>query len=366
MAEKNHKEYINVAVLLLVMKIIYADFKHGEVKLEIETADDLWTLTYIIEKGDVVKGKTLRKIKATEASEGVKKQIFLALKVEKVEFSESSVQLRITGTVISAPEDVPKGSYHSFGLEPGSVIAIEKEEWLSYQMEKLKESAETKMPKILICVFDREEATFAILRRKGYEILLNLKGDVERKRMKEKPKTVFYEELIKKLNGYDKRFEFDKIILASPSFWKEELNKHLKNLQLKQKIIQSGCSGADENAIKEVLKRDELKEALKQDRISKEMKIVEELLSEISKEGKSCYGKKETEEASEQGAVETLLITDALIKKYRIQGNFSEIEKILKKTEKNKGKIIIISSEYEAGKKLDGLGGVAGLLRWKI
>ena len=346
------------------MKIIHQNLKQGEIKVEIENADDLWTLSSIIEEKDIVKGKTFRKIKASETAQAIKKPVFLSLNVEQVEFSETTTQLRITGKVIESPEDVPHGSFHSFALEQGSTITIIKEEWPKYQIEKLKEASESKAPKILICVFDREESTFALLKRKGYEILLNVKGDVVKKRIPEKPKTVFYEQIIKHLEEYSKRFELDKIIVASPSFWKEELYEYLKNNQLKQKIMQANCSGADENAIKEVLKRDELKELLKQDRASKEVKIVEELLAQISKDGKASYGKKEVLQSVEDGAVETLLVSDGLIKKTRSEEKFAELEKIMKLAEKNGAKIIIISSEHEGGKKLDGLGGIAALLRY--
>ena len=348
------------------MKIVHQNFKHGEVKLEIENADDLWSLSSIIEKGDVVKGRTFRKIKASETAQAIKKPMFLSLSVEQVEFSESSTQLRITGKVIEGPEDVPHGSFHSFALEPSSVITLIKEEWHQYQIEKLKESSESKAPKILICAFDREESTFALLKRKGCEILLNIKGEVVRKRMPEKPKVDFYEQIIKHLEEYNKRFELDKIILASPSFWKEELYEHLKNNQLKQKIIQANCSGADENAIKEVLKRDELKEVLRQDRASKEIKLVEQLLAEIAKDGKAAYGKKEVLKSIEDGAVEILLVSDGLIKKERKDEKFEALEKMMKLAEKNGAKIVVISSEHDGGKKLDGLGGVGAILRWKM
>ena len=40
--------------------------KNGEIKVKIENPDDFWYLTTIIDKGDLVKGKTIRKIKLGE------------------------------------------------------------------------------------------------------------------------------------------------------------------------------------------------------------------------------------------------------------------------------------------------------------
>ncbi len=346
------------------MKLIHQDFKHGEVKFEITSPEDLWFLTYVIEPGDIIKGKTLRKIKPTEEAEGKKKPVFMALDIDRFDYSESS--LRVTGKVLEGPEDVPHGSFHSFVLEQNSIAALIKKNWLSYQKAKLLEACEQEPPKILICVFDREESLFALLKRKGYEILTKLSGEVVKKRMPEKPKKSFYEEIIKQLESYDNKFKLDKIILASPSFWKEELLAFLKNDLIKKKIIQATCSGTDENALKEVLKRDELKEALKQDRMSQELKLVEELLSEISKESKAVYGKKDVKQMAEQGAVETLLVTDTLIKKFRAENKFSELDQIMKSGDKNNGKVQLISGYHEGGKKLDGLGGIGAILRYKL
>ena len=106
--------------------------------------------------------------------------------------------------------------------------------------------------------------------------------------------------------------------------------------------------------------------ALKKDKASKEMKDVEKVMSEISKDGKAVYGIKETADAANAGAVETLLVSDALIFKMRTEEKYKEIDLIMQLVDKSKGKVHIISSEHDGGKQLDGLGGIAGLLRYKL
>ena len=61
-----------------------------------------------------------------------------------------------------------------------------------------------------------------------------------------------------------------------------------------------------------------------------------------------------------------MLITDSFIQKSRSENFYNEVEKIMKAVEKTKGEVQIISSEHEAGKKLDGLGGIAAILRFKL
>ncbi len=330
----------------------------------VENPDDLWFLNNMIDKGDHIKGKTLRKLKVTEEASAERKKVFLAIQVEKVEYT--ATELRVSGKVTEGPEDVPHGSYHTFSIEVGSTITIIKKEWLKYQLDYLKEATTAKVPKIVICVFDREEALFAKLARDGYEMLTIIKGKVAKKAVPEKVKDTFYEEIIKQLEEYDKRFELDKIILASPSFWKEELYKVLKNQVLKNKIIQATCSGVDETAISEVLKRKETQEALRLERVSKEMSIVEDLFLAIAKSGKAAYGMIETKQAADAGAIDHLLVTDKLIQKFRDEDNFGELDRIMKSVDRARGKVWIISTEHEGGKRLDGLGGIGAILRYKL
>ena len=349
------------------MKIISSNFKKGEAKVKIETLDDLWYLSQVIDVGDTVKGKTLRKIKVGSAEkEAVRKTVFMELKVEKVEFSKTTSRLRILGTIVEGPEDVQKGSHHTFNVEEDTIITISKEEWPDYQIKYLKDAAQASTLKILICVFDREDAFFALMTRSGYELLTHIHGDVAKKAVDEHVKPTFYAQIIKQLEDYDKRFKLDKIILASPAFWKEELFKVLQNEDIKKKIVPATCSSADESAINEVLKREEVQKALKQERVSEELALVEQVLTEISKQGAAAYGIEEVQQAVDASAVKDLLVTDSMIMKLREEEKFSQLDKIMKDADKSKAKIHIISAEHAGGKKLEGIGGIAALLRFKL
>ncbi|MBI2659639.1 mRNA surveillance protein Pelota, partial [Candidatus Woesearchaeota archaeon] len=156
------------------------------------------------------------------------------------------------------------------------------------------------------------------------------------------------------------------VIIASPAFWKEDLMKELDDNELRQKIILATCSSATKNGIEEVIKRPEVREAVKQERAAKEMNKVEELFVEIAKSNLAAYGLNETKKAAEIGAVKELLITDSFIQKSRSENFYNEVDKVMKTVDRAKGEIEIISSEHEGGKKLDGLGGIAAILRFKM
>lgn len=349
------------------MKILNKNLKKGIIKVAVENLDDLWYLSHLIDKQDLVRSSTVRKIKIGDDEKKqriVTKKITLTIKTEKVEFKDNI--LRISGTIEQGTEEIPKGRYHTINVEENTVLTITKERWLSFQLEKLEESAKIDSSNILICALDREEAIFALSKRKGYEILSELKGEVQKKDERTIAKGSFYEQIIKILEEYKKRHNIEKIIIASPAFWKEEFMKKVKDDELKKIIILASCSSIDKGAINEILRRDEIKQALRQDKTSKELILVEEILGEISKDGPVVYGIKEVKEASDAGAIKKLAVTDQLIKEKREKEEYEEIDNILKATDSLKGQISIISSENDPGKKLDGIGGIAALLRYKL
>ncbi len=351
------------------MKQLFADFGKGEVKLLVETQDDLWHLKGIIDAGDVVKGRTLRKVasggKDERAKEAVRKPMFLAIRAEKVEFQATATELRVGGPIVEGPEDIPLGTYHTFSLQPQTEFSLVKGHWLKFQREKLEQALSAGKSSVLIVVMDREEAHFALLKSYGYEILLHLKGNVQKKGDTANAAGNFYSEILGKIEEYEKRYSLERIVVASPAFWKEELAKGADD-ELREKFVLATCSSVGENGIAEVLKRPEVKEALKQERASQEAHAVEELLAEIGKNGVASYGRQDVRKAIEMGAARLLLVTDAAISESREKGTYAELEGMMKAVEEMRGNIMIVSVEHDAGKQLQGIGGVGALLRFKL
>ncbi len=351
------------------MKLLHSNLKNGEVKVLAQNLDDLWYLSSIIEPKDIVQGRTLRKIKLSseeKSKDAVKKPVFIKLEVERVEFSKYTNILRVSGIIKEAPEEIPLGDYHTFNVDDNTAITIKKERWLKYQLDKLKEACSEAKSSLLICVHDREEAYFALFKKYGYEILAHIQGEVQKKREENIKKENFYLSIINKISEYVERHQIKQVILASPAFWKEDLMKEVKDRELKQKMILATCSSATKNGIEEVIKRPEVREALKQERSAKEINKVEELFTEIAKSNLAVYGMKETENAASIGAVKDLLITDSFIQKSRSENFYRDVEGIMKTVDKTKGEIDIISSEHDGGKRLDGLGGIGAILRFKL
>jgi len=350
------------------MKILSKDIKKGEVKVKVETLDDLWYLSQIIDPGDKIGGHTERKIKIGDATSDrnvkvVRKKMFLEIQVEKFELDES---LRVLGVITAGPDDISYGSHHSFDVTENDDIVIKKEQWVKFQLDKLQESTKKRDSKILIIVFDREEAFLATLERQGIKHLTHLAGNVQKKDENNEIKSNFYEYLIKSTEEYDKKAQYNKIIAASPAFFKEELAKSIKNSNISKKILYSTCSSVNKKAFNEVLKRPEIFQALHDEKISQDLKVVDELLSHISKDDLAKYGFDDVSSAVNAGAVKILIVSSPLISKMREEENYEKLEKLMKLADSMKSNISVIQSGTDASAKLDGLGGIGAILRYQI
>lgn len=347
------------------MKQLSFDRRHGTLKLQVESLDDLWYLSQIIEPGDGVSGMTERKVRVGDAEKQVRKKFYLTVRAEKVEFQDYSNVLRVSGPVSEQNEDVPIGAHHAIEVEEGTVIKVWKPEWLTFHLKRLGEATAYKTASILICAHDRESAVFALLKRQGYEMLAELHGEVAKKGDETRSST-FYRDVIAKMGEYVVRYSVDRVILASPAFWKEDLVKEMKDETLAERIVPASCSSVGKEAIEEILKRPELGEVLRQDRIAREARMVEELLAEVGRKGLVSYGLEGVEGAAQAGAVKAVLVADSLVHKSRAEGYYSRIDDILKAVDAASGDIFIISGKTDAGKKLSGLGGIGAMLRYKL
>jgi protein pelota len=338
------------------MKLLKKDLKEKIIKVKVTEPEDLWFLHRLIKKGDYVRATTTRKIKL--GKDNVRKKINVTVEVDKNHFENKS--LRVSGKIIECnDEDIPIGNYQSIPIEVGDIIEIQKKELLKTELEGIKEAG-TKPYKILICIFDREEALFYSITKTGYELLSKIKGNVRKKDYSNTVKGNFFKEIAKQIETYDERNNFDSIILASQGFWKDYLVKEISE-KIKKKSIISSCSSVDETAIREILKRPETQTALEKTRTKIEEEIVEEVIKRIGDNNKVAYGLQEVKKAIDYGAVDKLIISSKML-----ETKEETAEDLTRKAEKQDGKVIVVNSEFEPGKEIDGLGGVAALLRFNI
>jgi len=101
-------------------------------------------------------------------------------------------------------------------------------------------------------------------------------------------------------------------------------------------------------------------------RAAEEAEVVESVLSRLGSGQKNvAYGMVAVEKSVCYGAVNLLLVTDEFLREAADEERM-KLENLIRECEKRGGKIMMISGEYEAGRKILGLGGIAALLRFPI
>jgi protein pelota len=349
----------------LTMKILF--LSKDEAKIKVDTLDDLWHLSRLIEPEDTVAGAIVRKVKIGKEDEKAraKREVyFVKIRAEKIVFEPSAV--RVTGLITEGPDELALGSHHTLDVRPSDIIKIYKA-WKPFQVKRLKDAeAATKMPTVAVCVLDDEMANLAEFTPTGIKYLAQLQLGLAKKMFAEKVEEKLGK-LIAELANMGKSHEI--LVIASPLFWKDEVLKRIKDKHsdIVEKIKLEDVSTGGKRGVVELLKRGALDRIVKGSALQMEFEMVETLMINIAKEtGLAVYKIDKIKDAAVAGAVKILLVTEKLVEKLREQKKYQELNEIFDAVEAKKGEIHIVSSKYEAGEKLDGLGGIGAILRYKV
>jgi protein pelota len=344
------------------MRVLHQDRGAGEIKMMIETLDDLWHLYNIIDEGDMIISVTFRreevksdKIRAERAE---KKRMVLGVRAEKIEFHETESRLRILGVIEEGPQDV--GSYHTLNLAEGDVVTVRKTEWSPLKLERVRRSVEdARRPKLMYVALDNDEAVIAVARQFGMQEVARICSSGSGKMYEQKCHDDFYPEIVDKVRQSAEPGV--PLVILGPGFAKEALvtlgKEKEPELFGKAFVYHTGQSGMA--GIQELMKAGMGSEVVQDSRAAQETKAVETVLEQIAKDGPVAYGPADVEKATMAGAVDTLLVLDTEVRKENVEGMMTAVES-------GRGNVLVVSERFEAGKKLEAIGGIAALLRYKL
>ena len=346
------------------MKVLKYDLrgKKGEIKLLPETLDDLWHLKYIIGEGDLVFALTQRRLDFStdkaRPEKMAKKTLRLGIRVSDVQFHKFSNWLRIRG-IIEVGSD--PGSYHTINLEAGTDISILKDEWGRDHLIRIDEAVKaSNRPRVIIVTIEEGEAIIGILKQWGVEECFSILGEGGKE---DGSRAAFFSEVASQLAHMS---DTEAIVIAGPGFAKEDFQVFLKSSypDMASKSILESTSSIGISGFQEVLRRGAIENVAKDMRLAEEARLIEDLMAEISKDGRATYGYSEVENAMNFGAIEALLVADETLRGYKDENR--GVEDLLTGVEASRGKIVIFSTEFEPGKRLLSLGGIAAILRYKV
>ncbi len=209
----------------------------------------------------------------------------------------------------------------------------------------------------MIVTIEEGEAIIGMLKQWGIEEIGVIKGSYGKDRGDNRRE--FFGEVYSAL----KNLNFKYLIIAGPGFAKNDLYNFIKEKDANIDAVIVDTSSIGTRGFIEVLKRGVIDRIVGEIKIARDAGFIDKLLEEISKDGKAVYGMDDVKKAFEYGAIETLLVTDEFLREQREKW---DIDSFLKDVENMNAEIVIMSSEFEPGKRLNALGGIAALLRFKI
>jgi len=357
------------------LKILEKNLKKGFVKVIPETFDDFWHLSNVIYKNDEVFAYTTREMKPDEKyarpGRGERIPVFLGVRVEAVAWDKLLGRLRVHGIICDAPDTVPTGAHHTLSIALNTPLTIVKKEWAKHQIDRLERASKSSEKPMLILSIDDEGYAIAMTAQYGIEVKVEERIKLPGKLETEKRSNATNEYFRKTINSLRQVWTEARnpIVVIGVGFVKNDFAKFLQNEATdvaKSVVDVKSVNNGGVAGINEALRSGVLLKAFKQLRIAEESEITEEILKRLGKgETSVTYGFEEVEKAAKAGAVETLVVADTLLRESSDEKRLF-IEDVIKEVENKGGKMVVVSTEHEAGTKLTALGSIAAILRFSL
>jgi len=334
-----------------------------------ESVDDLWHLSHVIEPDDRVAGDTTRRIQRDDDqlrdTGGEREHLWVELSVEEVEFARFANRLRVSGVIEDCSREDQLGLHHTINVEGYDEIGVAKC-WKPDQEERIEEAVEaTENPDVAVATIEEGEAHVHTVAQFGTEECASITGPTGKGEYA-RPRSELFGELTDVL----RRLDVDAIILAGPGFTKTDALSYVeKNApELTEKITTVDTSSVGDRGVHEVLKRGAVEEVQKRTRIAEESELVDELMERIADGAKVAYGPEQVARAAEYGAIEHLLVLDSRLRdERRGDGDWDvDVDDIVETSEQKGGEVTVFSGEFDPGRQLANLGGIAALLRYRL
>ena len=329
--------------------------REGEIRLFPESIDDLWHLQHLIGPGDLVFATTFRSVESAfdkiRPEKVEKRPVRLGIRVERLEFSEHGIRLRLSGII---EHGVDTGAYHTINVETGFEISVIKQ-WRPIDHERIERAVKASVFGVIhILTMEEGEAELFRLRQYGPESVFTITSG-SGKGSDTDTRTGFFEQVLTIISDIS-----GPLILAGPGFIKDDFIKFAKNRsdQIAKRAVVVETRRIGRGAVQEVIGKGALDSLLNDIQLRREVRMMDEVLLRISQDGAVAYGEKEVQETVELGAVEQVLIADTLLRD-------ENITKLIEKAEAMRAVIVILSSGFEPGERLVALGGIAALLRYR-
>ena len=337
------------------------------VRLRVQHEDDLWVLEQIVRPGCQVGMMGFRRDQSTGTQESGRakaadrKVVWIVLDAESTEFQPFTDHLRIHGIIAQA--DFDKGSHHTHAVGPRDEIEISWKGGISESDRSLLAEAvqDSGRGRAAIAVVESDEILLFEIAQHGMRQVgdtFTLRGGGKREGKSTDIRTAF---LAKVADQASKAISADMpIVICGPGMAREQFETLLKGTGVGHRTLNIGTSIGGRSAANEVMREGGADAVLGEFAMAKQVRLIEESLVRISTNGAVAYGRKEIQDAVEQGAVESLIIEAGMLRSEDFWADIASQVRV------KSGEVVQASADHDAGEQLMGMGGAIGLLRWKV
>ncbi|MFH0906485.1 MAG: hypothetical protein V1824_04065 [archaeon] len=341
------------------MEILNLNKKDKRVIFIPRTIEDLWTIKSIVQEADLISGSSSRRLRVNEESgESERKPIFVKLKIEKCEYSNTLDSLRFTGKIIEGKplEIAPIGEYHTIEIKLDEKYTLEKCDLFEHEIELLKNS--TKISSlVLLVIISYEEAEFFKLTDIGIKEITTIVSGKSGKRYTSDFKQEEYFEKIYEVISQQKQIN---LILAGSGRLKSELHNYISSKSKSYRILEVNIQNTSKNAVYELFTKDEVSKFFTNSVIYSQKKLLDIFLENLGKDnGRAVYGINEIEKYLSLGAMEFILINEDYWK-----NNKDKLVSIINLADNYKTKVLVVDNTFDISKNIKSFGGIIGNLRY--
>jgi protein pelota len=356
----------------------------GVIVLRPETPEDLWHSYNLLQKDDLVRCTTVRKVvkeTATGSTSSQKKRMSLTIKLEKIDFDPESLELRVSGITTAESDFVRLGSHHTLTLELQQNFSLEKSCWDQIYLDLIEEA----------CHPERQSQVTAVVMQVGLAHVCLIAGsltivkarisvNIPKKRtgssQHAKSLQKFYEQVYQALLRHTPWETVKIILLASPGFVKDDFYQYLKIQSVQRndsefvkhadKFLLAKASSGHKHALDEVLCDAAILAQMEDTKVAKETQELQKFMRMLDTDPmRAFYGYTHVSKANEQLAIESLLVTDELFRNSNVTTRKLYVS-LVESVREHGGNVYIFSSMHVSGQQLQQVSGVAAILRYPL
>lgn len=358
----------------------------GTVKMVVEDMDDLWHLYNLISENDRVRTTTERKVHkelASGATNSQRVKLMLTVRVAKVDFDAEAAELRISGPNVEENPHVKLGAHHTLVIVVTRSLAVTKDAWDGVCLQRLQQAADTaRGAELAVIVAQPGFGHLCLITPSLTLVRAKVVVPIPRKGRRDpgaqdRALGKFYDHL---LRAAMRHVDFDVVkalLVAGPGFVPEEFLAYAESLANRDedvrafmrhrgKIASCKASSGFKHAVREVLGDSSIAAQLADTRAAAEVAAMDDFQAMLGRDPqRAVYGFDHVRAACDQGAVATLLVTDALLRSTDLARR-AEYLTLVDDARALSADVHVFSSMHVSGEQLAQITGVAAQLRFPL